>query len=216
MTVGNLPYRFLNGLLRIFFKFLYHEFSWGYDLVADLVSAGQWKSWILSILPDLRGPKVLELGHGPGHLMSAMVASSMKPVGLDESWQMGCLAFNRMVGIGGGFLLVNGYAQFLPFPNDSFNTIVSTFPSEYILDARTLSEAYRVLIPDGIMVILPTAWITGSSLHERLLAWLFHITGQAPEWDERHIAPLIKAGFRVRVERRNLRSSQLLIIHAEK
>ena len=38
---------------------LYHELAWSYDIVADLVSAGQWDAWRRSVL----GPGA---GHGGG------------------------------------------------------------------------------------------------------------------------------------------------------
>lgn len=209
-------YRLLSPILRVFFRLLYHQFSWGYDSVAAIVSGGRWNEWILSVLPYLKGPLVLELGHGPGHLLAAMQAKGLAVVGLDESWWMGVLAFERLCVSGFGCLLVNGYAQFMPLPNSSFGQIVSTFPSEFIMDPRTLSEAHRVLVPEGDMIILPSAWITGTGWYDRLAAWLFRITGQAGDWDDRFIEPIKSAGFEVKVEILERSSDRILIIRAQK
>lgn len=214
--MNSLPYRILMSFMRVFFKLLYHQFAWGYDLVSTIVSAGRWRTWVISVLPNLNGPLVLEIGHGPGHLLAELGDRGTRVVGLDESWPMSRLAFLRLVSLELSRLLVNGYAQFLPFRNNTFNTVVSTFPSEYILDTRSLSEVLRVLVPGGKLIILPIAWITGNGLYDRLAAWLFRVTGQTPDWDELYTQHLVSTGFSVCTEHRALISSQLLIVHAEK
>ncbi len=214
--MNSLPYRILMSFMRVFFKLLYHQFACGYDLVSTIVSAGRWRMWVVSVLPDVNGPLVLEIGHGPGHLLAELGDRGTRVVGLDESWSMSRLAFLRLVSLELSRLLVNGYAQFLPFRNNTFNTVVSTFPSEYILDTRSLSEVLRVLVPGGKLIILPIAWITGNGLYDRLAAWLFRVTGQTPDWDELYTQHLVSTGFSVSIEHRALISSQLLIVHAEK
>jgi ubiquinone/menaquinone biosynthesis C-methylase UbiE len=214
--VPPLYYRLISSALRLFFKLLYHQFSWSYNFVAAVVSGGRWVDWILSLLPYLEGPRVLELGHGPGHLLVAMQKKGLEVVGLDESRWMGLLVFGECKDCGSIILLVNGYAQFLPFSNEYFDQIVSTFPSEFIFDPRTLSEAYRVLTPGGELLILPSAWITGAVWYDRLAAWLFRVTGQAPDWDDRFTEPLIKAGFQVSKEILERKSDRLLIVRGKK
>jgi ubiquinone/menaquinone biosynthesis C-methylase UbiE len=149
-------------------------------------------------------------------LIAALQAEGLKVVGLDESRWMGLLVLRRLWGLGLGGLLVNGYAQFMPFPINLFDQVVSTFPSEFIVDARTLSEARRVLVTGGELIILPSAWITGAGWYDRLAAWLFRVTGQAGDWDDRFTEPIKKAGFQVRVEIQNRKSDRLLIIIAQK
>ena len=50
-------------------------------------------------------------------------------------------------------------AQALPFPNSSFDSIVSAFPSEYISDPATLDELARVLRPGGRLVVVLGGWL---------------------------------------------------------
>ncbi len=204
------------NFLKVFFKLLYNQLSWSYDLVATSVSIGRWNTWVKAVLPDIVGPNLLELGHGPGHLLLAISGRGYFTVGLDTSLYMGRSAQAKLRKRNGRSLLVNGYAQFLPFPDRFFNSIVSTFPSDYILHPATLSEAFRVLAPGGMMVILPIAWITGRHWLDRAAAALFRLTGEAPDWDDRYSQPFIQAGFQVKIEFRPLRSSRLLIIHAYK
>src|SRR6185503_12928096 len=141
-------------ILRFFFKLLYHQFAFTYDLVAATVSLGRWKNWVISILPFVEGPRVLEIGFGPGHLQRILLSRGLIAFGVDESRQMTRLAKYNLrkqqtsaVQIVSGFQrqtttqlqsvhtqinLTRGLAQHLPFPNRAFDTIVATFPAEYI------------------------------------------------------------------------------------
>ena len=77
--------------------------------------------------------------------------------------------------------LARGLAQTLPFPDAKFDSVISTFPSEYISDSKTLSEIHRVLRDDGKFIVLPAAWIVGRRIMDRAAAWLFEITGETPK-----------------------------------
>ena len=69
----------------------------------------------------------------------------------------------------------------------------------------------------GAFVALPVAWITGGNLLDKAAALLFKITGQAAEiQDQKIIQAFQAAGFETRVERRQLSTSLLLIVHAQK
>ncbi|MBU0511731.1 MAG: methyltransferase domain-containing protein [Chloroflexi bacterium] len=207
--------RVIARLMQAFFYLLYHPFAWAYDFVAAVVSIGMWNDWVMSTLPYLKGPRVLELGHGPGHLQAALLAGEIAAHGIDESRQMGRLARRRLRG-NSPYSLANGHTQSLPYRSEIFHQIASTFPSEYILDARTLAEAYRVLAPGGALVVLPTIWITGQKWMERIAASLFRVTGQTPEWDAGWLAPFYKAGFQPHIKRITRKSWTLLIIVAHK
>src|SRR5512139_2335915 len=82
----------MKTLLRLFFRLLYHEFAFTYDLVAATVSFNRWKDWVMSALPFIEGRRVLEIGHGPGHLQRVLLSRGLVAVGIDESAQMGRLA----------------------------------------------------------------------------------------------------------------------------
>lgn len=208
--------RVFTFLFSTFFKLLYNQLAWTYDWVAATVSVGLWKEWVFETLPHLTGPAVLEIGHGPGHLQTALHARGVYTVGLDRSRQMGGLAFRRLKICGYMPVLVNGYAQNLPFQDRSFHQVVATFPTEYLVQPRTLAEIFRVLAPRGTLLVLPVAWITSQRFPYRLAAWLFRITGQSPGWDERFEQPFRKAGFDVHVVHISRPYSTLLLIKAIK
>ncbi len=211
----------IRRLMRAIFYLLYHPFAFTYDLVAATVSLGRWKDWVYAILPFIDGMNVLELGHGPGHLQRVLRDRGYASVGLDESAPMGNLARRRLRQAGHSNLnLVRGISQNLPFPKDSFHTVVSTFPSEYIFDPRTLSEIRRCLLNGGRLVVLPVAWHVGRKVIERFLAWVFHFTGESPRLDDillEHTAkPIEQAGFQVEIQKIEVKSSLLLIVLATK
>jgi ubiquinone/menaquinone biosynthesis C-methylase UbiE len=211
--------RLLLFLFRTGFYLLYHQFAWIYDLVAATVSLGRWRDWVHSALPYLSG-RLLEIGYGPGHLQATLLAKGLPAFGLDESRQMARQAGRRLRKRGFAPGLARGIAQSLPFPAGVFDTAIATFPSEYIFDPQTLRELRRVLIADGKLVIISTAWITGGRPLERLAAWLFRVTGEAPG-KPRMISAAMRdrfahAGLTVRSELVSVRNSQVLVILASK
>ena len=219
-----LNYTVTRYLLKIFFNLLYHQFAWTYDWVAKLVSLGRWKSWIYSVLPYLENSKVLELGCGPGHLQFALSCENVPSFGIDSSREMVRLAANRLSRNSQPVNIIHGKSQNLPFSDHSFSIVVATFPSDYISDYETLVQAWRVLDNSGELIILPAAWITGKHWWDKIAAWTFRITGQAPihdplNMDENAIFPistLREIGFQINTEYIELESSNLILIHAEK
>lgn len=208
-------------LLRFFFRHFYHGFAWTYDSVAALVSLGRWNHWVRSALPYVEGSQILEIGHGPGHLQQSLRENQARTViGLDESPQMGRIARRRLQKAGHERVnLARGLGQALPFPSSLFDTVVSTFPAEYIFDEQTFHEVKRVLRAGGCFVIVPAAWIVGRKALDRAAAWLFRATDQVPQlpaevFGEKLRKQLEEAGFNTDVENVQLRSSQVLIVIA--
>lgn len=169
------------------FNLLYHSLAWTYNSVAAAVSLGQWYHWIEQTIPFIQGPAVLELGFGTGYLQSQLLNRNFKCFGLDQSRQMIKIASRNIQKESQKFLaqkplflpqIIQAEAQAIPFASETINDIVATFPTEYIFQAETLKEIYRVLTPDGTLILLPTAWITGKSIPARLTALLYQLSKQ--------------------------------------
>jgi ubiquinone/menaquinone biosynthesis C-methylase UbiE len=211
----------MRRLLRVFFSLLYNQLAWAYDLVSWVVSAGQWRSWQRSALPYLAGRPVLEVAHGTGNLLLDLVSLGLQPVGLDLSPAMSRIASRklrrRLASDELPIPLVRGRVEALPFAAGSLSSVVSTFPSDFIVQANVIAEFYRVLRPGGAFVCVPAAQITGPAIVDRWAAWLFRVTGQsASDWFAPLLERLTAAGFQARLEQVRQPRSRVMVIVAEK
>jgi len=207
----------LGKLLTFAFKLLYNELAWTYDWVSRLVSMGQWRSWQRAALPYLHGRRVLEVAHGTGDMLLDLTALGFEPIGLDLSAAMGRTARRKLRSHGLSPTLVGGRVQALPFPNNAFPSLLSTFPAEFIMHPQAIAEFHRVLQPGGVLVFVPSAQITSLSLADRWAEWLFRITGQsAHEWWASVLDRYTAAGFTARVEQVRLPRSIVIVVVAEK
>lgn len=220
--IVNFYFRFSGWVLRQFFHLLYHQLAWAYDFVAWTVSLGRWKEWVYQVIPYLEGDYILELGHGPGYLQEKLAGKTAHIIGIDLSSQMGHLAHkllraraeNRQVFYG---KLIRAKSQLLPFPSQIFTTIVATFPSEFIFDPRTAEEISRTLTPNGRLVVLLSAWLTGKTPQQLFINWLFKITGQSPPPEtllQQYLAPYELLGFEIHINFLKFPDSHLLILTA--
>lgn len=220
----------MRALLRLFFHFLYHPFAFAYDLVAWTVSFGHWKDWVMEVVPFIEGTRTLEIGHGPGHLHRFLLRRSLDAVAMDESASMSRLARRRLTSANGqdtsphspsqsGYAqtnLLRGLAQQLPFRDGAFETVIATFPAEYITDPRTLTEVRRCLSDGGRFVVLPVALP-----NNRFLAWLFRVTGQAPSdalqvIQQKLQEPFVESEFDTEMHVLERSSGTLIVIVASK
>jgi ubiquinone/menaquinone biosynthesis C-methylase UbiE len=188
--------------VRWAFDRFYREFAWTYDTVAAAVSRGHWAAWRRAALPYLHG-QVLEFGCGTGALQQAMAEHlAGMSIGLDASAQMLGIAQRRLDRAGQPIRLLRAVAQALPFPPASFNSVVATFPSQYIADPTTLAEARRVLLPGGSLVVVLAAAFDRHGFYERAVELAYWLTLQRspqaePERIPRSIVGerLAQAGF---------------------
>lgn len=209
-------------LVQFGFRLLYYEAAWTYDLVSWLVSLGEWRRWQLAALPYVTGRDVLEIGHGPGHMLLALQNARFEVVGLDLSPYMGRQARKRTQRT---IPLVRGMVQALPLETAVFDTVLSTFPTDYMVDPATLAEVARVLRENGRFVIVPEGHLTGGGVVNRFIEWLFAITGQRYPVDKSgqkipffetiwqpYIQRFEAAGFTVHFEPIQLKRSALTVI----
>jgi len=217
---GALP-RLLRAGLRLGFGLLYHQLAWTYDLVSWTVSMGQWRAWQRTALPYLRGKLVLEIAHGTGNMLLDLVSLGFESAGIDLSPAMSRLAARKLRQRLGPreWPVPQARASVfaLPFATGSFQSLLSTFPTEFMVQPAAIAEFHRVLRRGGVFVCVPAAQITGPGLPDRWAAWLFRVTGQSAEgWFAPVVDRYTAAGFAARVERVQLPRSTVTLIVAEK
>ena len=213
------------ALVRFGFRLLYNEMAWSYDLVSWVVSLGEWRKWQVAALPFLgvQTGRVLEIAHGPGHMLLALAQRGYVVHGCDLSRAMGMQAVRRLRKRDLIPHLSRCYVQAMPYAAGSFAAILSTFPTNYIVAPETLANLYRILQPGGRVVIVPEGHLTGRTSLHSLIAWLFRITGQQSAHQaelERAWAsftgPAETAGFRVERHMVSLERSACTVLVLEK
>ena len=167
-------------LLRFGFRLLYNELAFTYDVVSWVVSLGAWHCWQQAALKFIEQSKepILELAHGTGSLQIDLQQAGYTVAGLDLSPYMGRIARRKLERRDLPVHLTRAKSQTLPFADEQFATVISTFPTEFILSPETLSEVYRVLQPDGRLIVVPSSEFVGNGILRTALEWLYRVTGQ--------------------------------------
>lgn len=147
-------------LRKAAFEALYGRFAWAYDWVSRTFFMGQWRVWQHAAIPYIRGKHVLEVGMGTGNLQIDLRRAGYEVWGVDLSPHMLRQAVRKarrrkMPPFRAG----RARAQALPFPASQFDSVVSTFPSDYIIEPATLREIGRVLRPEGRLIVVPSGWL---------------------------------------------------------
>jgi ubiquinone/menaquinone biosynthesis C-methylase UbiE len=162
-------------LLQKLFNLLYTHFAWAYNYVAWLASAGQWYRWVSSCLPYIEDGKVLEVGCGRGYLLHEIATKGYEVVGVDYAEEMCRYAYAHS-----HQPVLRADGRTLPFPDGTFQTVITTFPAPYIVEEATQRELARVLKAGGqwLWVDVPLLNPTGDTW----LSWVINrlTYGQVP------------------------------------
>lgn len=141
--------------LRFYNNVLYEVFPAAYNAI-DRFTFGTWWRLVrrgLDFVPE--GGRLLEVGFGPGRLHAALAERAELCVGLDLAWGMCRFTQRRLRQAGLPRRIVQGSVLKLPFPDRSFNTIVSTFAFSGVPSGEhTMAEMARVANLGGCVVLV--------------------------------------------------------------
>ena len=203
-------------LIKLGFYLLYHQLAWTYELVAWLVSFGQWSTWRRLALQFMQPGPTLELAYGTGVFFVNMLAAGYRPLGLDLSPYMARQASSRLRRHNLDIRLSLAQAQAIPFPSNHFVNIVATFPTDYMLQGDTLAEIHRVLHNAGRLIIVAEGQLRGPWPIRPLINWLYRITNQRSLPPEQPLKLLMAHNFDARWELVEHQGAQARLLVAAK
>jgi ubiquinone/menaquinone biosynthesis C-methylase UbiE len=141
--------------LRFFNTVLYERLASLYNAI-DWLTFGAWWHLVrraLDVVPE--NQRVLEVGFGPGKLLTEMARQSDLCVGVDLAWGMCHTAQRRARKHQVAAHIVRGSGFELPFASDTFDVVVSTFALSGLPDGENvLREMARVTISGGRVVLV--------------------------------------------------------------
>ena len=116
-----------------------------YDLINKILTLGFDTKWRLKAANFLVGNEVLDLGSGTG--ASYKVLNYLNVTAFDPNVDM--LKLNKFSN------KIVGYSENLPFENNSFDSVYSSFVWRNVSNAdKSLEEVHRVLKENGVFVLL--------------------------------------------------------------
>ena len=155
-----------------------------YDLMNDLMSAGihrLWKRFTIELSGVRSGDSVLDIAGGTGDLaakFSQLVGDSGRVVLADINASMLRVGQDKLLdtGVQTNLEFVQADAQYLPFPDDSFDCITIAFGLRNVTDKElALSAMLRVLKPGGRLLILEFSKPTNPLLGKAYDAYSFSV-----------------------------------------
>lgn len=142
---------------------VFHSVAGKYDLMNDLMSGGihrLWKRFTIEISGVRPGHKVLDIAGGTGDL-SYKFSKLVGPEGLvvlaDINDSMLKVGRDRLTdrGVSGNLVVSQADAQYLPFPDNTFDCITIAFGLRNVTDKDlALRSMLRVLKPGGRLLVL--------------------------------------------------------------
>ena len=163
---------------------VFHSVADNYDLMNDLMSAGihrLWKHITIEMSGVRKGHKVLDIAGGTGDLaakFSKIVGSEGSVVLADINESMLKVGRDRLIdrGITENVTFSQADAQYLPFPDDTFDVITIAFGLRNVTDKdMALRSMLRVLKPGGKLLILEFSKPTSSLLSKIYDTYSFNV-----------------------------------------
>ncbi len=142
---------------------VFHSVAAKYDVMNDLMSGGVhriWKRFTIELSGVRKGNTVLDIAGGTGDLtrkFSTLVGEEGRVVLSDINDSMLNVGRDKLtdLGIAGNVSYAQADAQYLPFPDNTFDCITIAFGLRNVTDkALALRSMLRVLKPGGRLLVL--------------------------------------------------------------
>ncbi len=203
-------------LLRFAFHLFYNPFAFTYDFVSGVVSRGRWRTWTRQAIPRVAGTRVLEVPCGTGNLELDLAAAGHRPVAVDLSPAMVEITSGKLRQAGLDLRLLRARVQALPFASRSFDTVIMTFPPEFIFEPCTFAEFRRVLCERGRLVWVDAGRLLPRDGWGRLLNGALDAVDGGRNFEPMARKVLERAGFEPQVEWVQDECSIVAVVTAEK
>jgi demethylmenaquinone methyltransferase/2-methoxy-6-polyprenyl-1,4-benzoquinol methylase len=119
-----------------------------YDLISRLATFGQDIAWKHEIIRAVSGRShILELACGTGVLSSMLAERGKSVAGIDLTFEY-LLILKRKLKMP----IAQGTAEVLPYRDESFDAMVSSYLAKYVDVQKVIDECWRVLRPGGVVV----------------------------------------------------------------
>ena len=131
--------------------------SWAHEVI-NWGQFGATEASIGSPLGDVAGLDILELGCGTAYFSAWLAKRGARPVGLDPTPAQLETARRTQAETGIEFPLVEGIGEAVPFPDASFDMVLSEYGASLWADPYLwVPEAARVLRPGGRLIFLTSS-----------------------------------------------------------
>ena len=114
-----------------------------------------WKKWIKTVIPHIKGNKILEVSFGSGYLMTQYASTDYDIYGIDYNRKMITITMDKLNKKNIKAELLHANVEKLPFPDNTFDTVINTMAfTGYPDGEKELRELYRVLKNDGRLLLV--------------------------------------------------------------
>lgn len=142
-----------------------------FGAVADVYERGR-PGWPAEAVEWVLGPEpldVLDLGAGTGKLTATLLAAGHRVTALEPLAEMRAILATRLAAASASAVaVVDGRAEDLPFPDDSFDAVVAGSAFHWFDREPTLAEVVRVLRPPGVFGLFGNRYDTSIDWQRRL------------------------------------------------
>jgi demethylmenaquinone methyltransferase/2-methoxy-6-polyprenyl-1,4-benzoquinol methylase len=136
-----------------------------YDLISRLATFGQDIAWKHEIIRAVSSRShILELACGTGILSSMLAERGKSVAGIDLTFEYLLILKGKLK-----MPIAQGTAEVLPYRDESFDAMVSSYLAKYVDVQKVIDECWRVLRPGGIVVFHDFTYPSG------LICNLWHI-----------------------------------------